>query len=101
MKKIDVQPGDIYGELEVVEEVATSGKRRVICRCSCGVCVEVRLGHLRSGRTKSCGKCGLEWRGERKTLRRWAEEYNIKPSTLRARLKKMELGEALEKGSGK
>jgi hypothetical protein len=37
----------------------------------------------------------LEFQGERKTLKAWAESVGIKESTLRARLKVMNLGEAL------
>ena len=97
MKRIVVNPGDEYGDLVVVRELETSGKRRFLCRCACGNETEVRLGHLRSGHTTTCGKCGLEFRGERKTLREWARLYGINESTLRARLKVMGLGEALAK----
>ena len=90
-------PGDEYGSLEVIREVepGAHSKRRFLCRCSCGSETETRLDHLRSGHSNSCGRCGLELRGERKTLREWAREYNIKESTLRARLKVMGLAEAL------
>ena len=95
MRRIEINPGDEYGDLIVVRELESSGKRQVICRCTCDAEVEVRLDHIRSGHTSSCGRCGLEYRGERKTLRGWAEMYNIKESTLRARLKVMGMGEAL------
>jgi len=59
-KRVEVSVGDVYGRLKVVEELpsrkGTSGtKRWLLCRCSCGVETEVRLGHLRSGHTLSCG----------------------------------------------
>ncbi len=101
MKRIEVKPGDVYGEFTVIEEVPASGKRKFLCQCSCGRGVEVRLGNLRSGQTNSCGRCGLEHLGERKLMSEWADEKGIKRSTLRARLKRMGLGEALEQGKGR
>lgn len=99
MRRIPVNPGDEYGELTVIRELEPlSGKRRFLCRCACGNLAEVRLGHLRSGHTSSCGRCGLEFQGERKTLTEWARLYGIKESTLRARLKVMSLQEALRRG---
>ena len=95
MRQVEVSPGDEYGELTVLYELESSGKRRFLCCCSCGREVEARLDHLRSGHTASCGRCGLEFRGKRKTLKEWAELAGIKESTLRARLKVMEIGEAL------
>lgn len=103
MRPIEVTPGDEYGDLEVVREVESSGssKRQFLCKCSCGAKVPVRLDHLRSGHTSSCGRCGIEYRGQRKTLREWADKYGVNPSTLRARLKVMGMREALERGSGR
>jgi len=100
MRRIEVTPGDEYGDLTVIRELESSGKRRFLCECACGQEVTVRLDHLRSGHSSSCGRCGIEHKGKRKTLRAWAEEYGIKESTLRARLKVMELAEALERGNG-
>lgn len=101
MKRIEVKPGDQYGDLKVVREVEVSalGKRQVLCKCECGNQATVRLGHLRSGHSTTCGKCGVEYKGERKTIAQWAEQYGIKESTLRARLKTMDIGEALKRGS--
>lgn len=99
MRRIEVTPGDEYGDLTVIREVESSGKRRFLCKCSCGSERTVRLNHLRSGHTSSCGRCGLEHLGQRKTLRAWADEYGVKPSTLRARLKVMDMSEALERGA--
>lgn len=103
VRQIEVRPGTRYDELEVISEVDSSenwvdrGKRRFLCRCSCGREVEVRLGHLRSGHTSSCGGCGLEHGGRRNTVAGWAREYGIPESTLRTRLKVMGLGEALRR----
>jgi|GEM_PF-1394709 hypothetical protein len=99
MRRVKVDPGDEYNDLTVVHELPSSGKRRFLCKCSCGSLVPVRLHHLRSGHTASCGKCGVEWKGERITLTELARKYKIKPSTLRARLKVMGLQEALERGT--
>jgi len=97
MKPIEVKPGTKYGDLTVVEEVASDGKRKFRCKCACGSKVDVRLDHLRSGHTSTCGDCGVELAGKKKTIKQWAESHGIKESTLRARLKKMGLREALDR----
>ena len=49
-------PGDRYGRLEVVRELAPSKKNRwVTCRCDCGSESTVNLYKLVSGHTRSCG----------------------------------------------
>lgn len=98
MRKIDVAPWETFGSLTVMSEVDSPSKRRFLCRCSCSRQVEVRLDHLRSGHTSSCGNCGLDYNGVRKSIRHWASLCGIKESTLRARLKLMSLKEALERG---
>lgn len=100
MKRIEVKPKDEYGELTVIKEVEVSaaGKRQVLCKCQCGQQVVVRLGHLRSGHSQTCGNCGVLYKGQRKTVSEWAREYGLKESTLRARLKSgLEIGEALKR----
>lgn len=97
MKRIKVKAGDKYGDLTIVREVESQGKRHVLCKCSCGNEVTVRLGHLRSGHSSTCGKCGIEHNGERKSISEWASLYGLKESTLRARLKIMGIGEALKR----
>ncbi len=97
MKRIEIKPNDKYGDLTVVREVESKGKRHVLCECSCGNQVTVRLGHLRSGHSQTCGRCGIEHNGVRKTISEWASLYGLKESTLRARLKVMEIGEALKR----
>ena len=97
MKRIEVEAGTKFGELFVIEEVKSSGKRRFLCSCDCGAKVEVRLDHLRSGHTSSCGSCGISHAGKRMTIKQWAESHGLNESTLRARLKVMSLREALER----
>lgn len=97
MQRISVEAGEKYGNLKVVCEIPSKGKRKFCCECNCGVRVDVRLDHLRSGHTASCGRCGIEHAGERMTLKQWASSYGINESTLRARLKIMSLREALER----
>lgn len=95
MRRIEVSSGKKFGQLTVVREVANVGKRKFLCRCSCGNNVEIRLDHLKSGHTSSCGKCGIEHDGKRNSLKEWAKMYQINESTLRARLKTMPMREAL------
>jgi len=97
MKRLEIPTGTYYGDLTVIREMESTGKRRFCCKCDCGNSVLVRLDHLRSGHTSSCGNCGVEYKGERKTIREWARQYKINESTLRARLKVMGIGEALER----
>lgn len=97
MRRLEVKPDETYGDLTIIKEVESSGKRHFICRCSCGRKVTVRLGHLRSGHSTSCGKCGIEYRGKRRTIREWADLHGLNESTLRARLKTMPIGEALKR----
>ena len=95
MQRLTIPPETEYGDLVVIREVDSPGKRSFLCRCTCGQEVQVRLDHLRSGHTESCGACGLELDGQRKTVKAWAAARGIKESTLRARLKVMGLREAL------
>ena len=96
MKRIEIAADAQYGDLVVVQEVESiAEKRRFLCKCSCGALPVVRLDHLRSGHTQTCGKCGIEFAGERMSLRKWAEMAGVPESTLRARLKTMQMREAL------
>ena len=96
MKRLEIADGAEYGELVVVQEVEPLlSKRRFLCKCSCGALPVVRLDHLRSGHTQSCGNCGIAHEGERMSLRDWAELAGVPESTLRARLKTMDMREAL------
>ena len=96
MKRIEIADGAEYGELVAIQEVESiETKRRFLCKCSCGSLVTVRLDHLRSAHTQTCGNCGIEHAGERMSLRKWAEMAGLAESTLRARLKTMQMREAL------
>jgi hypothetical protein len=96
MKRLEVAADATFGELVVVKEVEpVSKKRRFLCKCSCGADTTVRLDHLRSGHTQSCGNCGIEHDGERMTLREWAKLASLPESTLRARLATMTMAEAM------
>ena len=96
MKKLEVAVDAKYGDLVVIQEVESAGtKRRFLCECACGTTKVVRLDHLRSGHTQTCGSCGIEHEGERMSLRQWASLAGLPESTLRARLKIMDMREAL------
>lgn len=46
----------VFGKLTVIElDQESSGRRKWICKCSCGNTVSVRECNLKSGNTKSCG----------------------------------------------
>lgn len=48
--------GQVFGKLTVIElDQESSGRRKWICKCSCGNTVSVREYNLKSGNTKSCG----------------------------------------------
>lgn len=56
MKKVDIKPGDRYGRLTVIKEVAKRGYYRYFeCKCECGNVKIIAMGALRKGVTKSCG----------------------------------------------
>lgn len=53
--------GAVYGALTVLEYLPPdgTGKRKCLCRCSCGNLCRVSLTNLKSGHTRSCG-CLIE-----------------------------------------
>jgi hypothetical protein len=56
MEKLNLQPGDKYGRLELVRVVDKVDYQPIwLCRCVCGKESHVRQGNLRSGHTVSCG----------------------------------------------
>jgi hypothetical protein len=100
MQRIDLRTGSIFGKLTVLKEARSDSPRRMYaCRCSCGVKVNVRVDHLRSGHSKSCGRCNLiEYKGKYRTLKAWADSIGVGESTLRMRLKVMSMEEAMGRG---
>ena len=98
MKRIELEPSKKIGSLTVLSEVTGGKRRQFSCECECGNIVTVRLDHLRSGHTESCGNCGVEYNGERKTVSEWAAVIGINDGTLRGRLDRMSLGEAIRMG---
>lgn len=59
-RKITVTPGETYGALTVIMEIAPvtlngHKKRMILCSCECGARVSTRLEYLRNGHTSSCG----------------------------------------------
>lgn len=98
MRRLEIKPGEKYGDLKIIKEVESRGKRHFLCECACGNKVTVRLGHLRSDHSTSCGRCGILFKGKRRTIREWAGINGLNESTLRARLKTMKIGEALKRG---
>ena len=68
MRNKQIEPK--YNRLTLVEELepiryAKSTARKFLCRCDCGNKKEVLLGHLKSGKIKSCGCYNSEVSTER------------------------------------
>lgn len=60
MTRLNINPGERFGRLTIIKEVAprkynTHIERRVLCKCDCGNTKEVSLYPLIYGRTFSCG----------------------------------------------
>ena len=54
--RMNISKGDVYARLTIIREVDSANKlRRFLCKCLCGNSTEVYLGHLRTGKTTSCG----------------------------------------------
>lgn len=55
--RLSVESGKVYGQWRAVapDKNSLPGKRRWICRCSCGTEKSVSVGHLVNGRSKNCG----------------------------------------------
>lgn len=66
MEKLEITQGTKFGRLTIVSEseetVLPSGQkhRKFLCQCECGQETTVRLSHLRSDITQSCGCLQLE-----------------------------------------
>ena len=59
--KITYHPGDRCHHWTLVEDRGMSRWRaqRWLCRCDCGAERVMEVARLKSGRSRSCGKCGL------------------------------------------
>lgn len=62
--RIQVLPGERYGSWTLIEELSavsysTSTQRRFKARCDCGAFKHVRLGDLKSGKSKCCRSCSM------------------------------------------
>jgi len=60
MKSLQIESGDRYGRLTILNEVepivsSNRNYRQFNCLCDCGNQKNIRIGDLRSGRTNSCG----------------------------------------------
>lgn len=61
--KVKFEPGIRFGKLTTVSDAGISDKpvdirkRFWICRCDCGILKSFNITNLRSGNSKSCGKC--------------------------------------------
>lgn len=68
MNKLEINKGDKFSKLTVINEVdrmrLPSGQtnRAFLCKCDCGTIKTVRLVHLKRGRIASCG-CIIKKRG--------------------------------------
>lgn len=47
--------GKVFGRLTVLRQERSTGRSRCACLCTCGKTHDVRVDHLLSGRTSSCG----------------------------------------------
>lgn len=63
--------GRRFGSLTVIDVVPVSSGGRAICRCDCGSTCGVRIDHLKSGHTTSCG-C-------RRGRRQWVRDGPVPP----------------------
>jgi hypothetical protein len=87
--RIDIT-GQRYGRLVALERVASRkrGQAMWMFRCDCGVEKEIRLGNVRSGRTRSCGcwqRCRVRFR-KRDAAPEPSEENNKPAKSLRQKL---------------
>ena len=73
------------------------------CRCDCGLEKDVKIYRLLLGHTKMCRKCSYETfnqifvthEGMTKTMKEWAEHYQIEESKLRMCCRKCTKGNKL------
>ena len=79
MKRLEIKEGQRFGRLTVIKELDTitlkSKTRLFLLQCDCGNKVEIILGKVTSGNTKSCGCLILETRTKHGMWK--SKEYNI------------------------
>lgn len=74
MKKLGICIGDRFGRLVVISEPFSVKspcgqlKRKVICKCDCGVVKEYYIDLIRRGHTKSCGCYNIEQLSKNKKM---------------------------------
>jgi len=79
MKALNLQ-NQIFGRLTVISKAPNkSGKTQWHCLCSCGNNITISTGHLRSGKTSSCGCLFTELLIKRNTSHNlsYSKEYRI------------------------
>ena len=62
--KININPGDKFGKLTVLEEIPERDQKRRVhykCQCECGNITTPNASDLKSGNSTSCGKCSPFW----------------------------------------
>jgi hypothetical protein len=65
MKKLEINPGDKFNRLTIVNELEKHNiHRRFECICDCGTITIIHLTNLKEGTTKSCG-CFRKERGNK------------------------------------
>lgn len=78
--RVDVT-GKTFGRLTAIcwHSRGKDGGSIWLCQCECGVETHVRVGHLKSGRTRSCGCLHREELGDRQRVhgKRHTSEYTI------------------------
>lgn len=62
-------PSGQYGKWQVLGLVHGAGRQKVWCRCECGRKIQVDVGNLKSGRTRSCLQCQKPKREKREVYR--------------------------------
>jgi hypothetical protein len=75
MRKADINHGDRYGRLVIIQEAPKRGNFRYFeCKCDCGNMKVVAMGALRKGVTKSCGCLMSEAKRMEKPCK-WTENH--------------------------
>ena len=65
-KEIRDLVGDKFNRLTVLKPIKKHDRTYLVCECECGNTKEIKMSHLKSGRTKSCGCLNVEKLKERK-----------------------------------